>query len=244
MVQLLSEFFVDQLIASVRQVGDKLLQESRYNDAEAQQELIAQLQLLLPQAGIIAEEGTIAQSAEYTWVIDPLDGTTNRAIGLPCWCVSVALMRAELPIVGVIYAPALRQLFTTTMFNTVLYNNASVVVADRPLAQGIIATSFPRRMAPAYRHHWQLLAALRDRSYSMRSIGSIALESAYVAAGIVDVVIVPAARWWDIAAGIALIQAAGGLILQGGSPRKEQQLFIACTPAVAEQLQSLLLHYL
>lgn len=233
-------FFLTEPVAKiVSAVGDKLVCAGEsYDDMRAQQDLIAQLTPLLPVAGFIAEETNINELHEFTWVIDPVDGTTNRAIGLPWWCVSVGLMQNNTPVFGVIYAPVLQQLFVTTQ-DFLLLNGERVTVSTRPLAQAVGAVSFPRKSTPERRQQWQLVSSLRDRCYGVRAYGAVALECAYLAAGIIDFAIYPAARWWDIAAGIACIAKAGGVVLRGELYADTQQ-FIACNPAVVPQLQVLL----
>lgn len=215
-----------------QQVGEILLAAGRTGqDLDAQDFILPNLQLLMPEAGIIAEEGRVKDVREWMWIVDPIDGTTNYRLGLPWWSVSIALFYNDKPVLGVVHAPALKQTFITTETG-VLLNGESHNISTRELSKAIIATSIPKHYKPEYRDHWHSIARLRDKCWSFRSFGSVALECAYVATGNLDGVVFTNPHIWDYAAGLALMQAAGIQVWQGGN-------FVASTPTIAESFQSI-----
>lgn len=182
-------------------------------DMHSERFLIQELSLLFPQAGIWAEESgkTDSSNNEYYWVIDPLDGTTNFAQGLPYFCISVALTRNNIPIIGAIYQPISNEFFYAQQNYGAFLNNMPIQVSSpEQFNQAIIALGLP------YRHDQQeslinTAQTIIRNAYAMRHYGAIALDLAYVACGKLDGVFLAHLKWWDIAAGIVLIEQAGGM---------------------------------
>nr|MCU0354916.1 inositol monophosphatase [Cytophagales bacterium] len=116
-----------------------------YVDKEAEEQLVARLSALLPEAGFITEEGTVSKHSDtLNWIIDPLDGTTNFIHGLRLYCVSVALVRGNQPLVGVVYEPSLDECYYAWLGGGAFCNDKSVrVSAAASLEDSLISTGFP-----------------------------------------------------------------------------------------------------
>ncbi|MBI2353064.1 inositol monophosphatase [Candidatus Dependentiae bacterium] len=198
-------------------------------DLKSEQLLKEKLQQLLPNSGFIAEEsGGDHQENEYVWVIDPLDGTKNFERGNPYFCVSVTLQYRQKPVLAVIYAPALQDLFYAQLGQGAWFNQKRLLLIDRDWSKtGIIAVTSYKLLTKKNR-----LAELKKGlvvPVGIRIGGAVALDLAYVAAGIFDVALFEYLSWWDIAAGILLIEQAGGYVGQwdGQSVDSESKSLLA-----------------
>lgn len=168
-------------------------------DVAVEQFLMRQLGTLLPEASFYAEES--GQSANhhdgYCWVIDPIDGTTNFARGIPYFCISVALTFNGEPAVGIIYQPVLDEFFYVEQSGGAWLNGVRL---HKPVAkQGmkLVVASLWSGSRPT------------KRGYTLRYFGAAALDCAYLASGKLDGLEFGSAAWWDIAAGILLLKEAG-----------------------------------
>ncbi len=180
-------------------------------DLEAEKTVLDRLRAAFPDHGFLLEEsGARAGSGEYTWVIDPLDGTTNFVHGYPPFCVSVGLVRGEEPLLGVVHAPALGEEFWAVRDGGAWLNGAPVRVSERDsLRESMLATGFP------YDAHTAddivpLFTAFLRQAQAIRRDGSAALDLCYVAMGRFDGFWERRLRPWDTAAGAAILAAAGG----------------------------------
>ncbi len=164
--------------------------------------------------GVYSEEaGYIGgRSGEFTWVLDPLDGSANYLRGVPLCCVSIALCRNNEPVLGVIHDFSRNETFSGLVGMGAWLNDADMRVSSISNAsEATLATGFP---AALDHDSEQLAAYINDvRSFrKVRSLGTAALMLAYVASGRMDVYREHAVRFWDVAAGMALVLAAGGKI--------------------------------
>ena len=186
---------------------------------EASQALITRmLREVFPDYAVLAEEGAedemIAGVADgYRWIIDPIDGTTNFAHGVPPYAVSIALQREAEVVVGVVLDVATGDLFTAIRGRGTYRNGALVRVSRRPaLGVGLLATGFPYR---AYDHLDSYLAVFRrfvQQARGVRRLGSAAIDLAYVACGRFDGFYETGLNAWDVAAGVLLVEEAGGRV--------------------------------
>lgn len=182
-----------------------------YVDKEGERRLVEGLGNLLPEAGILAEEDTVEfERKEFTWVIDPLDGTTNYVHGDTPYSVSIALMRGREVILGVVFDPAADQMFYATERAKAFLNGAPLQVSTQAtLLNGYIGFGIPYSLdekgEQILRH-----AMKQFRNCSFRIKGSAALEICYVAAGISDTYFHSGLSPWDVAAGSFILQCAGG----------------------------------
>lgn len=166
-----------------------------------------------PEHGVLGEEAPVREQLEreYCWVVDPLDGTTNYVHGFPCYGVSVAVARGAQLMAGVFYDPTREECFSAAAGNGATLNGASIATSDATkLGEALLAVSFPAnltRESPDLESFLQVA----PKCQAVRRSGSAALNLAYVACGRLDGhwahVIYP----WDAAAGVLLVQEAGGV---------------------------------
>ncbi len=204
-------------------------------DLASEKYLIEALRPLVLGAGFYAEETGIQAGNEYQWVIDPLDGTTNFAHGLPHFCVSIALTYRNEPILGVVYQPAMDQLFSAQKGQGAFLNGTRLSVSqETKLNQSMLVLC--NEDLPGILKGLEPYA-LSERPH-LRDYGAAALDSAYCAAGRFEVCLYQMTKWWDIAAGSLLIKEAGGVFsnLQGGAIGPENSTFIGGTKPIYDQI--------
>lgn len=162
-----------------------------------------------PQDGIVAEEGDVrlAADCEFTWIVDPLDGTNNYALGIPCFAISVGLLRRGEPYAGVVHEPNTGFRCWTLRGRGAFAGDRRLALAPRTLdAASNIAVRVP--VTPAL----EPLVTRWLREHKFRNFGSMALHLAFAALGAVDLVLDHKATLWDLAAGAAVLLEAGGCI--------------------------------
>jgi myo-inositol-1(or 4)-monophosphatase len=178
---------------------------------------------LLPEAKILAEESGVGEPGvgrgDYCWVIDPLDGTNNFARNISYFCVSVALTYKSKPVVGIIFDPVHDELFFAQQGRGAICNGKIMHVSnpeDSGTGSNIISGKLIALGLPHDRVARIPLARLADQlayqAAGIRYMGSAALDLAYVACGRFDGAALNAYYWWDVAAGILLVQEAGGMV--------------------------------
>lgn len=175
--------------------------------------LIQELQTLLPSSGFITEEKQIAQNAatEWVWVIDPIDGTTNFAHQLPVYCCSVALLHHGTPHLGVIFIPELNEMFSAEKGQGAWLNGKSIQVsAVSNLKKSLLATGFPYYDFSGMDAFIGCLKSFMQETQGLRRMGSAAIDLAYTACGRFDAFFEYGLNMWDVAAGILLVEEAGG----------------------------------
>jgi myo-inositol-1(or 4)-monophosphatase len=167
-----------------------------------------------PSHAIYGEEGVSGDSAsEFQWVIDPIDGTVNYFYGIPHFAISIALRQAGRIIVGVIYDPARDELWTVEEGGVALLNGQPIAVSERKeLSEGIVSVGLAKSIDSINRGLHVFERMLRSAK-KCRMMGSAALDIAYVACGRLDAYIENSISLWDVAAGILLIERAGGKVV-------------------------------
>jgi myo-inositol-1(or 4)-monophosphatase len=187
------------------------------SDLAAEALIIDRIRSYYPRHAILAEESgattSISGESEYRWIIDPLDGTTNYAHGYPCFCVSIALERAGVIEIGVIYDPLRDELFAAERGEGATLNNRRIRVSEtEDLNAALVCTGFPynirERGADFVRHFTNFLM----HAQAVRRDGSAALDMAYVACGRFDGFWEEGLNPWDVAAGVLLIEESGGRV--------------------------------
>ena len=180
-------------------------------DVRCQKLIESSLRQAFPRVPVLGEEGITGDvTADYRWVVDPIDGTVNYASGLPHAAVSIALQQAEQSVVGVIYDPFTDELWTVIRGGPTRLNGRIVRVSDRTrIEDSIIAIGFSKSTANL-EHCLPHLNRLMRRAKKVRILGSAALELAYVASGRLDAYVERRIRLWDVAAGSLMVEAAGG----------------------------------
>jgi myo-inositol-1(or 4)-monophosphatase len=180
-------------------------------DALAETEIIRELRRAYPDAAFLAEESGAMGKGRQTFVIDPLDGTSNFLRGLPHFCVSIALVENGEPTDGVIYDPLRNELFTASKGAGATLNDKKIRIGERKdLVGSMLVTGFPPRERSRLAPHLACLGSLLVEAEDIRRSGSAALDLAYVAAGRADAYFEAGVKAWDIAAGILLVREAGG----------------------------------
>lgn len=205
---LLSDFF-DQRIGFELKGDFDLVTEA---DRTSEKLIVRSLQAAFPSHSIVAEEGGggIKGGSEYTWYVDPLDGTTNFAHGFPVFNVTLALERAGELIAGVVFDPTRNEMFTAELGSGAWLNGNRIRVSGaKRLEDTLVATGFPsrKRHQNINVHFYYQLAML---THGVRRAGSAAIDLAYVASGRLDAFWEFGLNPWDMAAGILLVQEAGG----------------------------------
>ncbi|NNG11814.1 MAG: inositol-1-monophosphatase [Halobacteria archaeon] len=220
---------LDQLTVQSKEHNDFVSEVDR----QAEQEIIHTLRKAYPDHGILAEESGFRQGDEYQWIIDPLDGTTNFLHGFPHFAVSIALRHKGRLEQAVIYDPLRQELFTASRGSGALLNDRRMrVTARRHLDGALLGTGFPFKSQQHLDAYLEMFRALFPQAAGIRRAGSAALDLAYVAAGRLDGFWEIGLNIWDMAAGVLLIQEAGGLSgdLIGGHDYLQHGNIVAATP--------------
>lgn len=186
-------------------------------DGLAEEAIVKELRRAYPEYAVLGEEGGAQKAARgggrYTWVIDPLDGTSNYLRGLPHYCVSIALTENGEPIHGVVFDPIRNELFTATRGAGAVLNDRKIRIAERKdLSGSIVVTGFPPRDREHAGAQLDCVRELLREAEDVRRTGSAALDLAYVACGRVDGYFEAGVKPWDIAAGVLLVREAGGRV--------------------------------
>ena len=192
-------------------------------DHESEATLLSELRGAFPRDSILAEEADGRAGAEamrervatvpWCWVVDPLDGTTNFAHTNPQFNVSIGLLRFGQPVLGVVLAPARRELFVGGVGVPATCNAHPIRVSRvNTLSKSLVATGFPydRRTRLPQLLGW--LGRALERAHCVRRPGAAALDLCELAAGRLDAFYEPGLQPWDVAGGAAILQAAGGTL--------------------------------
>lgn len=214
-----------------------------YVDKTAEEKLVAGLQKILPGSVFLTEEATIAtESGEFQWIIDPLDGTTNFLHQLPCFAVSVALRHHENLVLGIVHEVNHNESFYAWKGGGAFLNGKPIRVSQTGrLANSLIATGFPYRDYDRIRPYFVALEELMKRTRGLRRFGSAATDLAYVACGRFDAFFEYSLSPWDVAAGILLVQEAGGRVcdFSGGDEFLFGGELVATSGGVFEEMMAL-----
>src|SRR5687768_14407183 len=201
-------------ITTVTKKGDiNLVTEA---DLASEHHIIEKIKSYYPKHAILAEESgeavVIGGDKRWKWIIDPLDGTTNYAHGYPCFCVTLALERDGEIVVGVTFDPTRGEMFAAEKGKGATLNNKPIRVSEaEKLGDALIVTGFPydfKQRLDFARHLTEFLL----RSRGVRRDGSAAIDMAYVACGRFDGFWEEGLNPWDVAAGLLLIEEAGGRV--------------------------------
>ncbi|MCF7222726.1 inositol monophosphatase family protein [Marilutibacter chinensis] len=186
-------------------------------DEEAEKVVIRELKRAHPDYAFLGEEtgasGGSGYNQRFTWVIDPLDGTSNYLRGFPHFCVSIALVENGEPVHGVIFDPIRNDLFTASKGSGTQLNGKRVRVAERKdIGGSVILTGFAPRERSRAGAQLRTIDNLLLEAEDIRRTGSAALDLAYVACGRSDAYFEAGVKPWDIAAGALMVREAGGKV--------------------------------
>ena len=192
-----------------------------YVDKKAEELIVSQLRQILPEAGFITEEGTATDSGEkYRWVIDPLDGTTNFIHGAPPYAVSIGLIEEKQPILGVIFEVTKQECFYAWKGGPAMLNGKVIHVSKAATtSEALVVTGFPYGIIKNSEAFMATIKDLMTNSHGIRRLGSAATDLSYVAAGRFEAFWEAGLSPWDVAAGIIIVQQAGGVVadFKGGN---------------------------
>lgn len=221
-------------------------------DRLAEQAIVETLLEAYPDHAILAEEGGAQGHSDYLWIIDPLDGTTNFLHGFPQFAVSIGLQIKGVLNLAVVYDPTRNELFTATRGRGAHLNDRRLRVSKQTrLQESLIGTGFPYRDFAYLDDYLKMFRELLPKTAGLRRPGCASLDLAYVAAGRYDGFWEAGLKPWDLAAGVLLIQEAGGLVTDfdggenylatgnvvGGNPKVFSQLLQVIQPHMSERLR-------
>src|SRR3954469_6613423 len=209
-------------------------------DQAAEQAIIETVKKAYPEHGFLAEEsGASGEDAEYVWIIDPLDGTTNFIHGFPQYCVSIGVRHRGALAHAVVYDPTRNELFTASKGRGAFLNDRRIrVTALARFGDALVGTGFPFKEVTRLDLYTRQLQTMMRTCAGVRRAGAAALDLAYVACGRLDAFWELGLAPWDMAAGALLILEAGGLVgdLKGDNGYLESGDIAAATPKVFSPL--------
>ena len=232
---------VQNLQVSLKGPGDYVSQADR----KAEEIIKSELLRARPTYDFLGEEGGEARGTDgqHRWIVDPLDGTTNFLHGIPLFAISIALERNDEIVAGVIFNPAMDELYTAERGGGAFVNDRRLrVAARRSLSDAVVTTGVPHL---GRGHHGKFLLELRNvmgEVAGVRRTGSAALDLAYVAAGRFDGYWEKTLSAWDIAAGILLVREAGGFVsdMEGGNRMFDTGTILAGNEHIQKALREVL----
>jgi myo-inositol-1(or 4)-monophosphatase len=183
-------------------------------DKRSEELILSAIQREFPGHAILAEEsGRNNTISEYEWVIDPLDGTTNFANGIPIFSVTISLFKNNSPIVGVTYDPLRNEMFSAESECGATLNNQPIHVSARAnLEDAVISTGFPYDLRTNPRNNLDQFVQFQLRTRAVRHLASAALDCAWTAMGRLDGYWEFGVQPWDVGAGALIVQEAGGRV--------------------------------
>jgi len=219
-------------------------------DTEVEAYIVGELSRLFPAHHIVGEEGggqgAAAADAAYHWFVDPIDGTVNFASKLPHFCTSIALASADRqPLLGVVYDPTRRELFTAVSGGGAWLNGQPIrVTQTAELVDAVITSGFPYDKHTNLDNNLREWGAFLTKIRGERRLGSAALDLCYVAAGRLDGYWEKDLKTYDVMAGMLIVREAGGVVTDyaGGEfpQREERGRYVASNGCVhAEMLRVL-----
>ncbi|MFW0073091.1 MAG: inositol monophosphatase family protein [Coxiella-like endosymbiont] len=213
-------------------------------DKLSEQEIMQTIRKAYPEHTILAEESGLHNSQnDFTWIIDPLDGTTNFIHGFPQIAISIALKYRDKLSVAVVYDPLRQELFTAVQGSGAQLNNRKIRVSScTKISETVIGTGFPFKEKALFQTYLKLFETIFLQTAGVRRAGAAALDLAYVAAGRLNGFWEMGLKPWDMAAGVLLITEAGGLVgdFQGKNNYIENGNLIAGNPKIYKTLQELI----
>jgi len=245
-----------QTIAAVKKAGDFIRLEAQrvteadikhkgardlvsYVDVQAEKILVEELHKIVPEAGFLTEEKTIADRKDLEWVIDPLDGTTNFLHGVPTYSTSVALVNKNEILVGVVLEINHNECFYAWQNGGAFLNGEPITVSKiHALKDSLISTGFPYSHEGKMERHIQSIYSILKKSHGIRRFGSAAVDLCYVACGRFDGYFEYNLNPWDIAGGALIVKEAGGRVsdFDGGADFISGKEIVASTPKILSEL--------
>lgn len=236
----------DQLQVSKKGASNFVTQ----SDIRTEKLLQRELEKARPDFGFLMEEsGEIAgKDASHRWIIDPLDGTSNFIHAIPYFCISIALEKLEANghrhiIAGVIYDPIHNELFTAEQYKGAFVNNRRLAVSGRTqLEDAMLVTATPKLSFKNDADTSALFASIAQCGATLRCFGATALDLAHLAAGRIDACWYYSFQPWDVAAGLLMVQEAGGAVtdLAGQPGHSYSRTLLATNQQLLPPIQKIL----
>ncbi|MFH0840553.1 MAG: inositol monophosphatase family protein [bacterium] len=187
-----------EIVTKYDRLSEKIILEAIHNN--------------FPDHAVLSEEqGRDKTESEWLWLVDPIDGTTNFSMHNPLWSVSICLLHNDEPVLGVIYAPALDELFIAKKGQGAFLNNKPLKVSEVDSGK-VINTFCHGSSTEAIKRAVNYYSIQKLNRFDCRQLGSAAIEMAYVAAGRIESITIPDVKIWDVAAGSLLVREAGGKV--------------------------------
>lgn len=209
-------------------------------DRRAEQTIIQTIQKAYPNHNILGEEsGLIDNNSEFTWIIDPLDGTTNFLHGHPQYSISIGVKQGDKITYAAVFDPNRNDIYTAELGKGAKLNDSRIRVSKTAnLADSLLATGFPTYDMSFLERYLNIFREMLKSTAGQRRAGSAALDLAYVASGKVDGFWEFNLKPWDIAAGYLLVKEAGGLVCDFDGEQKmlESGNIIAANPKLVTQI--------
>ena len=239
-----------QIAASAQKIESLNIEQKSLNDYVSEVDRQSEMtisQLIAdhyPAHAILGEEygAQGCDDSEFKWIIDPLDGTTNFLRSIPHYAISIALMRREQIVCGVVYDPIKNELFSACKGAGAFLNEQPLKVSrSGGISGALLATGVPfsgDNLAQLDKFSNSMCGLLELQTSGIRRLGSAALDLAYVAAGRYDGYWEAMLKSWDIAAGVLLVEEAGGIVsdLRGGDDYLESGDVLAANPSVHKDM--------
>ena len=209
---------------------------------KASEELITSgLAARRPHDGIIGEEGaSVSGSSGITWHIDPIDGTSNFYFDIPMWAVSIGAVDENGPLVGVVYAPALGEMFTAIRGEGAFLNGSPIHVRENvELSDALVCTGFSYRVHERTQHA-QRVAQMVTHIRDIRRFGAAAIDLCFVACGRYDAYFEEHLHSWDLVAGQVIATEAGAIVTNYAGESVTPAQVLAAQPGIQQQLIQLI----
>jgi len=209
-------------------------------DRRSDDMIVGYLRQEYPDHAILAEEsGASGQESEYRWVIDPLDGTTNYAQGLPIFAVSIALEHRQDQVLGIVYEPVTDEMFTAIRGQGAYLNGKRLQIGDKTeLIECVLATGFPYDIATHPANNIDYFISMATKTRAIRRMGAAAYDLASVASGSFDGFWEMNLSPWDAAAARLLVKEAGGVVWPFRNDRKVS--IVAGNECISRQMMAVL----
>ena len=209
-------------------------------DKESEAAILNYIREHFPDHGIISEEsGRDHEDREWRWVIDPLDGTTNFAMGLPPFCVSIALEHNKEAVVGVVYSPYLKECFYAVKDCGAWLNGKPIHCSEKAeISKAVVATGMPYDRNDHPDNNLAEISRMAFRVRGIRRMGSAAIDLCYTAAGFFDAYWELNLNRWDVAAGQLIAREAGAIIESIRSDRNHS--ILASNPHLLTTMRQIL----
>lgn len=215
-------------------------------DRQSQQIIYKIIKDNFPQHSILGEEDlSVEKDNEFLWLIDPIDGTTNFAHSLPIFCVSIAFLKKGIPRVGVVYVPMLDEMFHAVCGKGAFLNEKQIHVSKKTeLGKSLLATGFPYDRRESEINNVNHFNKFIVRALCIRRMGSAAIDLCYTAAGRYDAFWELKLHPWDTAAGLLLVEEAGGKVtdFSGGPFNPFKKECLASNGNIHPQMLEVLKH--